>query len=209
MILEVIDVGPFASNCYIVASDSTRRGMVIDPGAEPKTILSTIDTLRLSIVLIVATHTHPDHIGALKVVKEVTGAEFALHEAEAERVQQAIHQMLGSIMSGSLGRPPTPDTLLKDGDKIDIDDLHFSVVHTPGHSRGGIILVGHGMVFSGDTLFNFGIGRTDFPGCSHAQLMDSIDKSLMTLPDETVVYPGHGPRTTIGAERRMNPFLRS
>jgi hydroxyacylglutathione hydrolase len=97
---------------------------------------------------------------------------------------------------------------LKDGDVLDIGDLHFTVLYTPGHSQGGISLVGHGIVFSGDTLFNLGVGRTDFPGCSHEQLMKSIREKLMTLPDETVVYPGHGPETTIGDERRMNPFIR-
>jgi len=97
---------------------------------------------------------------------------------------------------------------LKSKGVIDIDDLHFTVLYTPGHSQDGISLVGHGVVFSGDTLFNFGIGRTDFPGCSHARLMDSIHKKLMTMPEDTVVYPGHGPQTTIGDERKMNPFLR-
>jgi glyoxylase-like metal-dependent hydrolase (beta-lactamase superfamily II) len=181
--------------------------MVIDPGAESKIILSKINKLGLSITLIIVTHIHPDHIGALKAVKNATGAEFALHESEGEGTWQAIHQTLGNIMSGSVGLPLKPDKLLKDGDVVDIEDLHFTVLHTPGHSRGGISLVGHGVVFSGDTLFNFGVGRTDFPGCSYAQLMDSIHQKLMTLPDETIVFPGHGPQTTVGAERRMNPFL--
>ena len=208
MIVKTLVVGPYATNCYVVGSELTKRGMIIDPGAEPKTILKAVDESGLSIVLIVATHTHPDHVGALKAVKDATGAEFALHEAEGEGAWQAIHQVLGNIMAGSPGQPSRPDRLLKDGDVIDIDDLHFTVKHTPGHSRGGISLEGHGVVFSGDTLFNFGIGRTDFPGCSHTQLINSIQKGLMTLPDDTVVLPGHGPQTTIGAERRMNPFLR-
>ena len=102
----------------------------------------------------------------------------------------------------------TPERLLKDGDIIEVVDLRFTVLHTPGHSPGGISLYGHGAVFSGDTLFNFGIGRTDFPGCSHTELMDSIHNKLMVLPDETIVLPGHGPRTTIATERKYNPFLR-
>jgi hydroxyacylglutathione hydrolase len=110
-------------------------------------------------------------------------------------------------MGGSFSQPPTPDRLLKDGDTIDVDGLHFTVLDTPGHSPGGISLYGHGIVFSGDSLFNYGIGRTDFPGCSHEKLVDSIQNKLMTLPDETIVYPGHGPSTTIGEERRGNPFL--
>jgi glyoxylase-like metal-dependent hydrolase (beta-lactamase superfamily II) len=116
--------------------------------------------------------------------------------------------MLTSFAPDSFQAPPKPDRLLRDGDRIEIGDLHFEVLHTPGHSAGGICLSAHGVVFSGDTLFNFGIGRTDFPGCSHERLIKSIREKLMVLPDETLVYPGHGPPTTIGDERRGNPFLR-
>lgn len=208
MILKQLVVGPFASNCFIVGSESTKHGMVIDPGADGGAILRSIDKLGLSIDLIVVTHLHPDHSGALKEVCDSTGADFAVHEEEGGGKFGAFSQMAASVMTGSFGRLPKPKKLLKDGDIIDIGDLHFTVHHTPGHSPGGISIVGHGVVFSGDTLFNFGIGRTDFPGCSHAQLMDSIHNKLMTLPDDTVVYPGHGPATTIGDERRGNPFLR-
>ena len=207
MILKTLAVGMYGTNCYIVGSESTRLGMIIDPGADPKNILNVVDKLGLSIVWIVITHSHFDHIGALKLVKDATGAKLAIHEAEGEGVGQAIAQALGSVLSGSISKPAKSDRLLKNGDVIDIGDLQFTVLHTPGHSRGGISLVGQGVVFSGDTLFNFGVGRTDFPGCSHAQLMDSIRNKLMALPDDTIVYPGHGPDTTIGAERRMNPFL--
>ncbi len=208
MILKTIVVGPYGTNCYIVGSESTKRGMIIDPGAEPKNIMNAVDKLGLSIVWIVVTHSHFDHIGAIKAVRDATGAKVALYESDGEGVHQAIFQALGSVLSGSGSKPAKPDTLLKDGDVIDIDDLHFTVLHTPGHTRGGISLVGHGVAFSGDTLFNLGIGRTDLPGGSHKQLMDSIYKKLMVLPDETVVFPGHGPETTIGDERRMNSFLR-
>jgi len=207
MILKALSLGFMASNCYIVSSESTKRGMIIDPGAEANTILKTVRDLGLTIPLIVATHTHFDHVGALRPVKEKTGAQFALHEEEAERGLGAFSRVMASMAGGSFGPLPKPERLLKDGDSIDIDDVHFIVLHTPGHSLGGISLLGHGVVFSGDTLFNFGIGRTDFPGCSHRQLINSIEKKLMTLPDETIVYPGHGPQTTIGDERRANPFL--
>jgi hydroxyacylglutathione hydrolase len=125
------------------------------------------------------------------------------YESWRNKKEQAFFDM----MPGLSVQPVSPDRLLKENDVIEIDDLHFTVLHTPGHSRGGICLVGHGVIFSGDTLFNFGIGRTDFPGCSHSQLIDSINSKIMALPDDTVVYPGHGPATTVGDERRTNPFL--
>lgn len=206
MILKTLAVGPFASNCYIVGS-SSKHGIIIDPGAEARLILRTVTDLGLTIPLILVTHAHIDHIGALAAVKESTGAKFAIHEAEAEASLGMFSRVLSSMTGGSFSQPPKPDKLLKDGDTIDIDDLSFTVLHTPGHSPGGISLYGHGIIFSGDTLFNYGIGRTDFPGCSYEQLMDSIHNKLMTLPDETIVYPGHGPSTTIGEERRGNPFL--
>ena len=205
MILKTLVVGPFASNCYIVGSESSGRGIIIDPGAEAKLIIRTVNDLGLTIPLIVVTHTHIDHLGALKSVKDETRAKFALHEAEAGL--GVFSRMLSSMMGGSLSQLPKPDKLLKDGDTIDIDGLHFTVLHTPGHSPDGISLYGHRIVFTGDALFNYGIGRTDFPGCSYEQLMESIQNKLMTLPDETIVYPGHGSSTTIGEERRGNPFL--
>jgi glyoxylase-like metal-dependent hydrolase (beta-lactamase superfamily II) len=207
MILKTLVVGPFASNCYIVGSESNKRGIIIDPGAEAKLILRTVNDLGLTISLIVITHAHIDHIGALATVKEGTGAKFAIHEAEAAAGLGMFSRMLSSMSGGSFSQPPKPDRLLKDEDKIEIDDLRFTVLHTPGHSPGGISLYGHGILFSGDTLFNHGIGRTDFPGCSYEQIMDSIQNKLMTLPDETIVYPGHGPATTIGEEKRGNPFI--
>ena len=207
MILKTLVVGPFASNCHIVGSESSKNGIIIDPGAEAKLILRTVNDLGLTISLILVTHTHIDHIGALVPVKEGIGAKFAIHEAEATAGLGMFSRMLSSMSGGSFNQPPKPDRLLKDGDTIAIDDLTFTVLHTPGHSPGGISLYGHGILFSGDTLFNHGIGRTDFPGCSYEQIMDSIKNKLMTLPDETIVYPGHGPSTTIGEEKRGNPFL--
>jgi glyoxylase-like metal-dependent hydrolase (beta-lactamase superfamily II) len=205
MILETLVVGPFASNCYIVGSESSKRGIIIDPGAEANVILNAVKKLGLTIPLIVVTHTHIDHVGALTPVKDATGAEFALQGAETG--PGVLSRMLSSMAGGSMTQLPKPDRLLQDGDTIDIDDLHLTILHTPGHSPDGISLYGHGIVFTGDALFNYGIGRTDFPGCSYDQLMESIQNKLMTLPDETVIYPGHGPSSTIGEEKKGNPFL--
>jgi glyoxylase-like metal-dependent hydrolase (beta-lactamase superfamily II) len=207
MIIKMLVVGPFAANCYVVGSITTKQGMIIDPGAEAHTILRTVQQTGLSISLIVITHAHIDHVGALREVQEKTNAQFAIHEAEKGFLFAAPMRMLTSLGISPVKSPPRPDRLLKDGDRIDVSDLHFEVLHTPGHSSGGICLSGHGVVFSGDTLFNLGIGRTDFPGMSHELLMRSIQEKLMVLPDKTVVYPGHGLSTTIGDERRGNPFL--
>ena len=149
-----------------------------------------------------------DHIGALKEVKEATDAEVAIHADDAGFLQA--RNPLGGIFRLPLQAIPPPDRLLKGGDSIDVGDLHFLILHTPGHTPGGICLLGEGVVFTGDTLFNLGItGRTDIPGGSYSQLMNSIHTKLMILPDNTAVYPGHGPETTIGTERQWNPFLRS
>jgi len=205
VIIKKLVVGPFASNCYIIVSESNKDVMIIDPGAEAEEILKNVKDLGLNIKFIVLTHGHIDHIGALKEVKETTGAEVAIHTDEAKSLHE---RSLATVFGLSYPPPPPPDRLLKGGDSIDIGDLHLLVVHTPGHSRGGICLVGEGVVFSGDTLFNFGIGRYDLPGGNGNQLMDSIHTKLMILPDNTIVCPGHGPDTTIGTERRGNPFLR-
>lgn len=208
MLFRALELGPFLANCYIVGSDRTGEGIIIDPVAEAETIMDNVRQLGLTIKLIIATHSHPDHIMALGQIKEETGAPFAMHEAEsAGMIASGMARVMGMFMSGSAEPLPKPDMLLKDGEAIEVGDLSFTVLHTPGHSPGGISLYGHGMVFVGDTLFNFSIGRTDFPGCSHQQLIESINSKLLTLPDETIVYPGHGPQTTIRAERQHNPFL--
>jgi len=208
MILKELVVGPFGSNCFIVGSEANKEGMIIDPGANGESIVNAARSLGLSIVLIVATHNHIDHVGALRHVKDATGAEYAIHEDDVEGMSPAVFgRMLGVMMGGSFKSPPKPDRLLHGGDVIELGDLKFTVLHTPGHTRGGISLVGDGVVFSGDTLFNFGVGRTDLSGGDYATLINSIMTGLMSLPDDTIVYPGHGPTTTIGAERKRNPFL--
>jgi len=191
VIVKRLIVGPFAANCYIVGSEATKEGMIIDPGDEAGQILKSVKDCQLDIKFVVVTHGHIDHVSAVKEVREATGAEVCIHSADAQFLQRQL----------------AADRLLKGGDNINVGDLHFLVLHTPGHTPGGICLLGQGVVFTGDTLFNYGIGRTDLPGGSHNQLMNSIHTKLMVLPDDTIVYPGHGPETTIGTERRGNPFL--
>ena len=204
MILKTLEVGPLATNCYIVGSESGGEGMIIDPGGDAKQILKKVSDLKLDIKLIVLTHGHMDHVGALGEVKEATGADIAAHTDDARTLSDGSLSVLFGI---SQSAPPLPDRLLNDDDKIALGSLNFIVRHTPGHSPGGICLLGEGVVFSGDTLFNYGIGRSDLPGGNYNQLIDSINSKLMVLADDTIVYPGNGPKTTVGAERRGNPFL--
>jgi glyoxylase-like metal-dependent hydrolase (beta-lactamase superfamily II) len=207
MIYRTLEIAPFGTNCYLVASEQTLDAMVIDPAGDAARILSNIRELDFKISLIVATHTHPDHIGAAGYIVEHTGASFAVHIAEAEIMQHYDFSQF-SAFDPNFKPPPPPGRLLKDGDFLVIGDLKFQVLHTPGHSPGGICLAGHGVVFSGDALFSMSIGRTDGPGGDYNLLTHSIRAKLLVLPEQTVVLPGHGPKTTIGRERQDNPFLR-
>ena len=204
MILRKMELGSFGTNCYIVGDEVSKEGMIIDPGDNGSDIMRQVKALGLDIKLIVLTHSHIDHIGGLAEVKKATGAEIAIHETEAPFLLKQPWRM--EFM------PPTPPSppagrLLKEGDTITVGKLKFKVLHTPGHTIGGICLLGDGVVFTGDTLFNFSVGRADFPGSDYQQELNSIRSKLMNLPDDTKVYTGHGPATTIGAERRGNPFL--
>jgi hydroxyacylglutathione hydrolase len=191
-----------------VGSEETKQGIIIDPGDDAAAILGRVADLGLDIKMLVLTHGHIDHVGALKAVKEATDAEMAIHADDAKSLR-GLRGVLQSIIVPGLfyPLPPPPERLLRDGDSLDVGGLHFEVLHTPCHTPGGICLLGEGVVFSGDTLFNYGIGRTDLPGGSYHRLVESIRSRLLALPDDTVVYPGHGPETTIGAERAGNPFL--
>jgi len=206
MIYRALEILPFGTNCYLVGSEQTSDGMVIDPAGDATRILNSIRDLDLKIGLVVATHTHPDHIGAIGAVVESTGAAFAVHAAEAEMLRSYGFSQFAAF-DPTFKSPPAADKLLQDGDSLIVGDLEFRVFHTPGHSVGGICIEGYGVVFSGDALFNMGIGRTDGPGGDYNLLISGIRKKLLVLPEQTVVLPGHGPKTTVGQERRGNPFL--
>jgi glyoxylase-like metal-dependent hydrolase (beta-lactamase superfamily II) len=212
MIVKVLEGNSLAANCYIVASEATGRGMIIDPGVRAKRISEAVTELNISVSVIALTHVHIDHFSALDTVKNDTKAQLAVYDTGNIKAPPKPSQFTKGLVFVPFELPIKPDILLKDGDTIDIDDLHFSVLYTPGHSADGISFWGHGVVFSGDTLFRRGIGITLpglYPGHDHKQLKKSIHEKLLTLPDDTIVYPGHGAATTIGEERRLNPMLQS
>ncbi len=206
MILETLVVGPLGVNCYIVGDESTREAIVIDPGGNPGDIENAIRRHRLQVKAIVNTHAHFDHLLGLNQVRASTRAPFMLHEDEAPILNAA--QTSGAMWGMHLNQPAPPERLLKEGDEISAGSIVLKVLHTPGHSPGGICLLREKVVFVGDTLFQGSIGRTDFPGGDYATLMRSIRDKLLPLPDDTVVYPGHGAPTSIAEEKQLNPFVR-
>ncbi len=204
MIIRKITVGPYASNCYVVGDEVTKAGMIIDPGAEPREILRVVEKDGLKIELIVLTHRHPDHVGAAAQVKAGVKAPLASHVECARYLPHSPDYVYEEPFEGA----PRPERILKDGDVINIGPLHFKVLPTPGHTPCGISLYGEGHVFTGDTLFNYGIGRYDLIDGDYNALINGIKTRLLTLPPETVVHPGHGPDSTIATEKRANTFLR-
>lgn len=206
LIIKKLVVGSLSANCYIVGSEVTGEGMVIDPGGNAEGILNAITDSGLDIKIIVLTHGHSDHIAALYDIQDRTGAEVAIHAEDADFLHG--RGSFSTMFGISYKTPGPPDRLLDEGDVIDVGGLQFSVLHTPGHTPGSICLLTDDKVFTGDTLFYRGIGTTLMPGSSRRQLIDSIHARLMVLPDSTIIYPGHGRETTIGAERKNNPYVR-
>ncbi len=203
MIVKRVVVGAWKANCYIVGSESTKQGLIVDPGDEENYIINTVKEAGLNIKILLATHGHIDHIGAIGRLKKVFGAPVAIHQSDSTALQGDGRFFWGM----AYGPPLTPDRLLRDGDTIDVADLHFKVINTPGHTYGGICLYGHGALFTGDTLFHNSIGSSGIGTGTRAQLINSIIDKLMVLPPETVIYPGHGSQTTVEAERKNNPYI--
>jgi glyoxylase-like metal-dependent hydrolase (beta-lactamase superfamily II) len=196
MFVKMFTVGMLATNCFLVGDKDSGEAVVIDPGfdreSEAQAIFDEVDRNGFQIKYIINTHGHPDHNGGNRVLKDRSRALILVHEADA------------SILSG-----PPADRKLRDGDLIEVGNVKLRVIHTPGHSPGSMALVAADHVFSGDTLFAGSIGRYDLPGGSVEELVNSLKTKLLTLPDYVKVCPGHGPVTSIGEERRSNPFLQN
>ena len=212
MIFKTLVVGDLQANCYLVGCEESKEAVVIDPGGSEEVVLRTIRKAGVRVTTIVNTHGHCDHIGANRRLQEATGARIAIHELEATFLTNATLNGSAFFYATPMISPP-PDRLLRDGDRIEIGVRTMTVLHTPGHSSGGISLVLEDApcaskgVFTGDTLFRASIGRTDLPGGSYETLMHSIRERLMALDDGMRVYPGHGEASTIGWERRHNPWV--
>jgi glyoxylase-like metal-dependent hydrolase (beta-lactamase superfamily II) len=208
MIVRRLPVGPVATNCYVVGCPETHLAAVIDPGADAGQVLAQLRQRELTLALVLLTHAHFDHIGAVADLLDAVEPRvpLGLHPGDLALLQADG----GAALFGVRIRPcPPPDLELAAGQVLEVGTLRFHVLHTPGHTPGHVTFhePGAQAAFDGDVLFQDGIGRTDFPGSSTDELMRSIREQLLTLPDETTLFPGHGPRTTVGRERASNPFL--
>ncbi len=207
MILEGFPTGFLQGNCFIAGCEVTKEAMIVDPGDDDAKILAALEEKELTAKLIVLTHEHIDHIGAVDAVRQATNAPVAMHPSAYEYTayqSQAAMMWLGR----SMPRMNEPEMWLEEGQEISVGTLKFQVLFCPGHSPGHICLYGEGVLFSGDVLFQLSIGRFDLPGGDGHQLFRSIRDKLFILPDDTLVLPGHGPTTTIGQEKEQNPFIK-
>ncbi|MBD0354364.1 MAG: MBL fold metallo-hydrolase [Rubrobacteraceae bacterium] len=207
MILEMLTVGPFQENCYVVGDEETGAGAIVDPGDEAARIALAVEQTNLEISQILITHTHIDHVGAVASLVDEYGCQVLMHaEAEAMLGQLPTQAMMMGLRFGEV---PTVDRHIEDKEVIELGGLQLRSLYTPGHAPGHIAfyIESEGLLLSGDALFAGSVGRVDLPGGSMEVLMRSIEERLLTLPDETRVYPGHGPETTVGNERVHNPFL--
>jgi len=203
--VSVMEVGPLMVNAYIVEEPSSKKTVVVDPGDDGDAILRELRDRDLLVEKILLTHGHFDHVGAVRLLREKTGAPVHLHAEDVSRMATARRQ--GLLFGLSVDDPPPPDVVVGEGDRIAFEGHEFRVVHTPGHTRGCVSYLCGRMAFVGDLIFAGSIGRTDLPGGSHEQLLESVRKKIFVLPDDTVIFPGHGPPTTVGREKRSNPFF--
>jgi hydroxyacylglutathione hydrolase len=188
--LRKLVVGPYQTNCYILGCKQTNQGLVIDPGDEVLRIVKEIARSGLTLKYIAITHGHMDHVGGVSELHRITKTPVLIHRLDA----------------GALAE--RPDGFLEEGQTLQVGNYSISIIHTPGHSAGGVCLHAPGAVFTGDSLFAGSVGRTDFPGGSHEALIEGVRRKILSLGDELSVYPGHGPESTIGRERQTNPFFR-
>ncbi|MBZ2173965.1 MBL fold metallo-hydrolase [Schnuerera sp. xch1] len=201
-----IPAGVYAANCYLIYPENSTEGIVVDPGGDADDIIAKIKELKLNIKYIILTHGHGDHIAGVKEIKEYTNAPLAIHKDDEYLLKDGDANLSSTMVMGSI--EISPDILLEDGDNITLGDLNAEVIHTPGHTPGGISLKIDDCLLTGDTLFAGSIGRTDFPKSSYDAIINSVKNRLMVFPDDTKVYPGHGPASTIKKEKETNPFVR-
>jgi glyoxylase-like metal-dependent hydrolase (beta-lactamase superfamily II) len=205
--VESITVGPLEVNSYIVWDKKSKEAAVVDPGAEPEKIEGRLEGLSLEVLYIINTHGHFDHIGGNAEIQSRFNAKVAAHGLDAPLLERAPYE--AGLFGMTVARQPSPDILLKEGSVLAVGGLDLKILHTPGHTRGSvcIYLEREGVVFTGDTLFRGGVGRTDLDGGSYEDLVGSIKGKLFALDDSVRVFPGHGPATTIGEEKGANPFM--
>jgi hydroxyacylglutathione hydrolase len=207
MILEMLTVGPFQENCYIIGDEDSRVGAVVDPGDEAAHIALAVEQTDLEVGSIIVTHAHIDHVGAVAALVDEYTCPVLMHAESEPMLKQLPTQAM--MMGLKFGKLPAVDRHIGEGEVLEVGELRLRSLYTPGHAPGHLAFYveDQGLVLSGDALFAGSVGRVDLPGGSMEVLMRSIEEQLLTLPDETTVYPGHGPQTTIGNERTSNPFL--
>ena len=207
MQIKTLQLGHMDNNCYVIFDDTTRDAAIIDAPAEPRRILSYLEENSLECKYILLTHSHYDHIGALDMLKQVTGAQIGIHALEVNMLNNASANM--SKFAGGHSPVSRADMILNDGDILSIGGIGLQCIHTPGHTVGSMCFYAGGVLFSGDTLFHTNIGRCDLEGGSYDVIKKSIRGKLYILPDDTIVYPGHGEDSLIGYEKKHNDFVRS